>query len=215
LAENEAYADLPNQPTRKDLNPDESYLLTRIAAGDQQAFTLLYGEYQPLIARYILLFTRTPVVAEELVQDVFFRLWDHRGHLPEVPLLKAYILKIARNLVIDYLRREQVKFRVLVELRNKGQVGYQHVEESLAHRQYEQLTQQAVSLLPPGRKKIFQLSVEKGLTHDEIAATLQISKSVVKKQLYAAFDAVRAYLTEHGELEFGLLLLSASSLVIT
>ena len=87
------------------------------------------------------------------------------------------------------------------------------MEENLVTRQYERLTQEAVNRLPPGRQQIFRLSVEKGLSHDEIATQLDISKSVVKKQLYAAFDSVRAYLTEYGELGFSLLILSVSALV--
>ena len=184
----------------------ETELATLTSKGDEAAFTHLYSIYQPVVFHYIKLFTQSEAITQELVQDVFLRLWDNKEKLRDAPVIKAYILRIAKNLVIDHIRHEQVKFKVLAQLRQAPQ----HHDDSLAYRQLFNLTQKAIQALPEKRKLIFRLSTEHGLSLDEIANRLQISKSVVKKQLYSATESVRNYLHHHGDVQFAAMIVTAS-----
>jgi len=74
------------------------------------------------------------------------------------------------------------------------------LENELLFKQYYGMALAAMEKLPPGRRKVLKMSIDEGLTLDEIAAQLGITRSGVKKQLYAATAFVRQYLQEHGEI---------------
>jgi RNA polymerase sigma-70 factor (ECF subfamily) len=74
------------------------------------------------------------------------------------------------------------------------------LEKEILFRQYYRIAQEAMEKLPPGRRKVLKMSVDDGLSLDEIAEELNISRAGVKKQLYAATAFVRQYLQEHGEM---------------
>jgi RNA polymerase sigma-70 factor (ECF subfamily) len=118
----------------------------------------------------------------------------------EVDSFKNYLFLVARNVVFNYIRAVRVRQK-LRDLDDSSEVSSESdSENALLFKQYYQLALEAIDKLPDGRRKILKMSVDKGLTLDEIAAELNISRSGVKKQLYAATAFVREYLREHGEL---------------
>jgi RNA polymerase sigma-70 factor (ECF subfamily) len=78
--------------------------------------------------------------------------------------------------------------------------GSNDLEGELLFKQYYRIALEAMDKLPPGRRKVLKMSMDDGLSLDEIARELNISRSGVKKQLYAATAFVRQYLLDHGEL---------------
>jgi RNA polymerase sigma-70 factor (family 1) len=186
---------------------DEKYLLSKIAAGDRHAFNQLYSKYIDDVFRFVLLFAKTEHETEEILQEVFINIWEKRETLVNVVSFKSYVLRAAKNRTIDRFRHLQIKEKVLTEIRRTRESTGESTAHDLAYKQYYQLVKKAIHQLPPKRKLIFQLNVEAGLSHDEIAEKLNISKSVVKKQLYTAYNFVREYLAQHGELSTWLILL--------
>ena len=175
------------------------------AAGDRKAFTQLYKDHLNNVFNYIFLFTKSKEETEELIQDVFVKIWENREKLPDVQLFKSYLFKMAKNKLIDQVRHEQIKYRVFAEVK-RTKVAFEDITaDQSAYKEYYLIVQQAIEKLPTRRKFIFKLSTENGLSHDEIAARLNISKSAVKKQLYNASDFVRNYLAKHGELSFSIM----------
>lgn len=71
-------------------------LIRRIKQGDEKAFDAVYREYYPLLCRFALQLLRSPELAEEVVDDVFFALWNQRSEI-DIRSLKAYLLKAVRN----------------------------------------------------------------------------------------------------------------------
>jgi RNA polymerase sigma-70 factor (ECF subfamily) len=189
---------------------DEQRLTAGLAAGDRQAFTALYTRHLDALYQYILLFTGNPQEAEEIVQDVFVRIWERRALLGEIGSFKAYVFRAAKNQLINFLKREQVRLRVAGNLQAAApddNVNASGTREQVDYRGTRALLGQAIRELPKRRKEIFLLSTEEGLSLDEIAVRLGISKNVVKKQLYEGYAAVREYLTRNGELSAYLILL--------
>ena len=84
--------------------------------------------------------------------------------------------------------------------------GDNELENELLFKQYYGMAVEAMNKLPPGRRKVLKMSIDEGLTVDEIAARLGITRSGVKKQLYAATAFVRQYLQEHGEIKLALII---------
>jgi RNA polymerase sigma-70 factor (family 1) len=177
---------------------DEKSLLANVATGDRSAFNQLYAAHINNVYEYIFLFTKSKEETEELLQEVFVNLWEKREKLAEVDSFKSYLFRAAKNRLITNVRHMQVKHRVLSEIGRTTDDSQHTTEYDVTYKEYHQVLQKAIAKLPPKRKLIFRLNMENGLSYDEIAHQLQISKSVVKNQLYKALDFIRQYLSQHG-----------------
>ena len=184
---------------------DERTLLAMVAAGNRQAFTELYSNHLNNLYRYIFLLTKSKEETEEILQEIFIKIWQDREKLSQVDSLKNYLFCFAKNKLLDKIRHMQIRQRVLSEIKRTKNVSETTTSDQCAYREYYQFVQQAIEKLPPKRKLIFRLNIENGLSQDEIARQLNISKSVVKKQIYRASLFVREYLFEHGEISFPIL----------
>src|ERR1700742_1457141 len=178
---------------------NEHMLLQQISQGDRSAFKVLYTNYFSDVQRYVALFEPSKVSMDELTQDVFIRIWEKRSYLAGVESFKSYLFMVTRNVVFNYLRGLKVQQKVK-ELDESVERSGAAVEDQLLYKQYYRIALEAMEKLPPGRRKVLKMSIDDGLTLDEIAAELNISRAGVKKQLYAATAFVRQYLHEHGEL---------------
>ena len=180
---------------------NERLLLQQISQGDRAVFRTLYTHYFSDVRRYVALFEPSRASTDELTQDVFIRIWEKRSYLAGVDSFKSYLFMVTRNVVFNYLRglKVQQKVKELDEVaEDRGSGGA--IEDQLLYKQYYRIALEAMEKLPPGRRKVLKMSIDDGLTLDEIAVELNISRAGVKKQLYAATAFVRQYLHEHGEL---------------
>lgn len=184
---------------------DEKELLALVATGNRQAFTQLYTTYLNNLYRYIFLFTKSKEETEEILQEIFIKIWETREKLPEVASVKNYLFRFAKNKLLDKIRHLQIRQRVLSEIKRTKDISETTTSDQCTYREYYRLVQQAIEKLPPKRKLIFRLNIENGLSQDEIAMQLNISKSVVQKQVYSASNFVREYLFKHGEISFSIL----------
>lgn len=180
---------------------NERLLLQQISQGDRSVFKTLYIHYFSDVQRYIALFEPSGTSTDELTQDVFIRIWEKRSYLAGVDSFKSYLFMVTRNVVFNYLRglKVQQKVKELDEALEEGG-GAGVIEDQLLYKQYYRIALEAMEKLPPGRRKVLKMSIDDGLTLDEIAVELNISRAGVKKQLYAATAFVRQYLHEHGEI---------------
>lgn len=177
---------------------DESNLLEKIAGGDRQAFSSLYQQYLGELYRYIFLFTRSKERSEEIVQDVFVKIWEKRAQLGHITSFKSYLYRAAKNLLLDEIRKDAVKLKAQHSLKADSEEGQEMADERIISRQYMEIAERAIALLPEKRKAIFLMRTRDELSLDEITSKLSISKSVVKKQLYIAILFVRNYINKSG-----------------
>ncbi|MDF7813977.1 sigma-70 family RNA polymerase sigma factor [Hymenobacter sp. YC55] len=194
--------------------PDESQLLAAVAASDRRAFTELYSAYLTGLQRYIFLFTHSEELAQELTQQVFIGLWERRQHLTGVTHLRAYLYRAAKNLVFDEVRRQQRQASAYAELHAAAPSPASSADSELISQQYQEQAQALISQLPVKRREIFLLRTQEELSLDEIATQLTISKSVVKKQLYAALEFMKKRLlpTSQASVPVGVLWLVLQSI---
>ncbi|HEY4288801.1 MAG TPA: sigma-70 family RNA polymerase sigma factor [Puia sp.] len=178
---------------------NEKELLLQIAQGDREAFRVLYTTYFPDVQQYVSLFEPSGGSLDELTQDVFVRIWEKRVRLSDVETFKSYLFLVTRNVVFNFIRALKVRQKVQ-ELNESTDVTSNELEHELLFRQYYRIAIEAMDKLPPGRRKVLKMSIDDGLTLDEIAVQLNITRAGVKKQLYAATAFVRQYLREHGEI---------------
>ena len=179
---------------------NEKELLLRIAEGDREAFKELYNFYFVTVQGYVSLFQPVRNELDELTQDVFVKIWEKRHYLYGVDSFRNYLFMTTRNTILNYLRSRKVHQRAKdLEETEQGPANNDS-EDALLYKQYYYIAVEAIEKLPEGRRKVLKMSIDQGLSLDEIAEQLNISRSGVKKQLYAATAFVRQYLLDHGEM---------------
>jgi len=179
-------------------SPDESQLLAAVAASDRRAFTELYSTHLTGLQRYVFLFTHSEELAQELTQRAFIGIWERRQQLAGVTHFRAYLYRVAKNLVFDEIRRQQRQASAYAEVQATATPSLLSADSELLRQQSHDLAQALISQLPTKRREIFLLRTQEELSLDEIAQQLTISKSVVKKQLYAALEFMKKHLLPTG-----------------
>ncbi|MFT3702125.1 MAG: sigma-70 family RNA polymerase sigma factor [Agriterribacter sp.] len=177
-------------------------LLSKIAAGDENAFTLLFERYRDKLFYYILRHTKSPEIAEEIVTDIFMKLWLGRELAEQIKDIGAFLHKVGYYKVMDFLRTTARHSRLQqVYLDNLGQQETASAAEPLLDDELKALLYQAINQLPPQRKLIYRLSKQEGLSHEQIADMLHLSPSTINNTIVAATrsitDYVKAY-AKHG-----------------
>jgi RNA polymerase sigma-70 factor (family 1) len=179
------------------INTDKA-LFERIATGDETAFSILFFRYTARLAPFVTRLLQSERWSEEIVQDVFMRLWQSRQQLAAIDHPSAYLYQMASNRTLDYIKRNarEVKLQYYAARWVAGPANHPDAEQDL--REIENLLKEAVNRLPAQRKKVYQLVREEGLSHAEIAERLQISKHTVRNHVAEALQEIRLYLREHG-----------------
>lgn len=176
---------------------DERNILTLLEGGSEFAFVQIFDRYRPRIYKTARQFLKSPELAEEIVQEVFMKLWLRRATACEIEKLDAYLFTMARNLTLDTLRKQAYEAgearRMAVGMDMIGNAS----DEPLLESQYTELLQEAVSLLPPQQQQVFRLAKVEGLSHEAIAAQLNISRLTVKTHMAKALQSIRNHLRPH------------------
>lgn len=178
---------------------DERTLLLKTAEGDETAFKRLFESHWDNIYGVAFAFTKSAVIAEEMVQDVFVKVWTKRQNLSEVKKFNDYIFIIARNHIFTTLRKKIYEEPFSDHLKNYFKEASNLPDQQLLYRETEHLIQEAVDNLPPQQQLVYCLSRKEGLNQDEIAQKLNISKNTVKSHLTKALQFIRGYLQMHTE----------------
>jgi len=175
-------------------------LLQQVANGDISAFRQLFDGYKLRLFAFVLHMTHSRVDAEEIVQDVFAKLWESRLQLTAVEYPGKYIYTIARNKTLNHLTRLARDRRLLQQVWANVSQSDNPTEDILQAQESQRLINEAISRLSLQQQRIFQLSRDQGLTHDEIASRLGLSKSRVKNVLVEALKQIREHLERNSAL---------------
>lgn len=187
---------------------DEKALLDRLAAGDEVAFNELFERHREKLFRYLLKITKSPEISEEIVIDVFVKLWTGRELMQHVLQLDSFLHKVAYHRAIDFLRAASRHTRLQkAYVERMEREPEKRADELLIDAESRKLLQKAIHRLPPRRKFIYTLSREHGLTHDQIAAALNLSRNTVKNSIMAATRSISEFLQHNGSARGVLLLL--------
>ncbi|MBV6644851.1 MAG: RNA polymerase sigma-70 factor [Cyclobacteriaceae bacterium] len=171
--------------------PNEVIHFERIKSGDLGAFEVLFKQHYQDIFRYAYRFVSNDVVAEEIAQEVFMYIWEKRQQISIESSLVSYLYSAARNKSINYLKLELPKinnrsdiYEIDIEDENITEI----VEDS---DQLRKVINSAISELPAKCKEIFMMSRYEGLTYDEIAEEMSLSKKTVENQMGIALKKLR------------------------
>ena len=171
---------------------DEQQLLQQIAAGDEQAFRRVVHHYFPKLLGFVFKMTKTRHTAEELVQEVFVKLWQKRED--EIQNLGGWLHTVASNLTINYLRRLARENRLYSEMKASTILYTESTKETIEFHESVALFEKALEKLPPQQKKVYIMTHKEGLSRDEIAEKLDVSPNTVKNHLLQATKEIRTFI---------------------
>lgn len=179
------------------MEPATDITTNPIAIADIADFEKLFKSHYSKLCSYADLFLNDRDAAEDVVQEVFFKLWKNRNELTISTTVKSYLFRAVRNgclNVIDHISvREAYKIVNEEDIRsNEGTV----IDEAIVS-ELEQRIRETIGQLPEERRKIFMMSRFDGLKYREIADQLNLSVKTVENQMYQALRFLREKLADY------------------
>lgn len=178
----------------------ESNILKALIGGDAEAFRAVYEKYSRRVFAFAFYLTKSRDAAEEMVQEVFLRVWEKRAQIDPTRDFTPYVKMITQNQVYNFLgkaRRDralQEKIALGMEaVRNQG-------EDVVIEKELGRLYAEAIRNLPPQKRIIYSMSRNDGYSYDEIATRLGLSKNTVRNHLHEANKSVQQYVSGHSDL---------------
>lgn len=174
-------------------------LFRLIALDDEQAFARFFEAYAANMAGYVARFLRSELWAEEIVQDVFLKLWTMRDKLENIDVPAAFLHRMILNRAKDHIKHRGHEVRLQHYLTGHINAKITNDTQDLVDfRIGKKLFDEAVSKLPRQRAIIFKMRYEQALSYEDIARELNISANTVRNLLNLATQNIRTYLLERG-----------------
>jgi len=168
-------------------------LLQRIKENDQTALECLFEKYYYRLCDFAFQYVRSVDLAEEVVSDVFLKIWKNRHKIDIETNFKAYIYTATRNQALNYIQKEKNDWETIDNTLSEKPSRDYHPDEELIFQELEKHIEVLINTLPPRRKSIFKLSRIEGFTYREIAEILSISIHTVQNQMVKAVKKLGSY----------------------
>lgn len=166
-------------------------LLQKISEGDRDAFTELYQQYQPMVLRYCgRLLNHDVATAADIVDDVFFDIWQKAGSFQGKSSVKSWIFSIAHHKSVDYIRKNREVLldddAPIMSLEDKGETAF----ESVAVADRQQILVEAMSKLSAEHKEALHLFYYEEMSTKAIASSLSVKETTIRTRLHYAKKAM-------------------------
>ncbi len=175
----------------------EPDICQRLSAGDERAFREVFDRFHRKIYQFAFNFLKDKEQSEEIVQDTFLNFWLYRHRLDPDKPIAPLLFTIARRTLVDTWRKVASSEKFREHIYQFMEFTSNETEESVLAGDLERLTKDALSKLSAQQQEIFTLSRYEGLSYEEIAERLHISKDTVKYHLVNALKVLRAYFGKH------------------
>jgi RNA polymerase sigma-70 factor (ECF subfamily) len=175
-----------------------------MAAGDTRAFEDFYAQYAPAVGAFLFRIVQNRDLAEETLQEVFFRFWKSTSTWRGECKVSTYLFQIARNAALDARtrhKRDRARGSDQDESQTEAAAPNSAPGEAIETNELRALVRQAVEALPEDQRLVVHLTQVEGLTFREIAEILQTPISTVKSRMAVAADALRRKLARHVKAE--------------
>ena len=173
---------------------NENDLLVQVSQGNEYAFRQLYDKYHNKIYSLGMYLTRSEMLSEEIVQDVFMKIWEKRDQLEGINYFNSWFRTVTRNTCSNYLRSLAMEKLVMNRYALQNNSETPSPENDVIAKEYQQIIDAAIRQLPPQQKKVYLLSRQGGKKQAEIAHELNISIYTVKEYMKLAQRSIRQHL---------------------
>lgn len=161
-------------------------------------FIRIFREHEYKLYTLALRLTKSDLYAKDIIQEVFLSLWDHRDNIAGIHNMEAWLYRVTENKVLDFLRKAAVNARLKKAIwENLQDILTNETINLVEAKEVESIISKAVDSLPPQRQLIYRLNRDKGLSYQEIADELSVSRHTVKNQVFSALESIRKFLSRH------------------
>jgi RNA polymerase sigma factor (sigma-70 family) len=189
------------------MNTQDAELVVKLLEDDVTAFDALYWKYHQAVYRNIFKFVKEPIATEDILQEVYARLWEKRKDINASQSVAGWLFVISFNLSVDYLRKRLREHTFRKELYNLNIDAGDWEDNPGAYEEQYHLLEEAILQLSSKKQKIVTLCKLEGKTYDEVADELKISRNTVKEHLSVAMTRINEYIQKNKEHKYVLLLL--------
>ena len=174
----------------------DSEIIGRIRQGDKQEFEKLFRSSYVSLVRYAKTMIRDHDAAEEIVQDLFFRLWKDRQEMKIESSLNGYLFKAVHNRALHYIEHQKVVSRHAGEIVAGAELTSEPVTEVIYYNELQARVARVLERLPERCSMIFRMSRFDGMKYNEIADKLAVSLKTVEADMGKALKEFRKALAE-------------------
>ncbi len=185
---------------------EERELVIQLKEGNQASYRVLYSKYASKLFAFSRKYLQSNEDAEEIVQEVFLRIWEKKDNIDVMQSFSSYIFQAAKHRIFNGFRKKVNEQAYLDFLMFADHSSRNFTELAVDFQEIKQKSDLAIDSLPPKRREIFRLSRETGLKNKEIAEKLQISIKTVENQMGQALKFLREELKEYQMMIFLFLL---------
>ena len=182
----------------KELN--QSLLLDRLRGGSESAFSALYDWYSKPLYRNIIRLVKDEAIAEELLQDLFLKVWEVRQTIDPDKSFKSFLYKVAENLAYAHFRQIAKNERLIAKLIISSVEFATNAEDAIIAKENHALLQKAISSLPPQAKQVYTLCKLEGKSYEEVSQQLGISPKTISGHIVKANKDVKRYFRANSDL---------------
>jgi RNA polymerase sigma-70 factor (family 1) len=168
-------------------------LMENLQKGDPEAFDLIFKRYGDRLYGFAFKYLKSREEAEELVQDVFLKIWENRKNLKQEGTLRSYLFTISYHNMCRLFRRRNYQEKLARELVHSGEETIS-IDEKIDYRSVMEQVDQLIEQLPARQKEIFILSRKEGKSSKEIAEELKIVPGTVDNHISEALKFIRKQL---------------------
>lgn len=172
----------------------DTELTALLKSGDQHAYTEIYDRYQDLLYIYACKVTKDESEAEDIVQEIFFYLWDKRSSLNFSVSFSSYLYSAVRYKFFNLIDHKKVRSNYADSLQHYVKTADVQADHQVREKELSRIIETEIALLPPKMREIFELSRKVSLPHKDIAIKLNISEKTVKNQVNNALKQLRVKL---------------------
>ncbi|HEX6431761.1 MAG TPA: RNA polymerase sigma-70 factor [Niastella sp.] len=176
---------------------DETTLISLLKNDSEYAFQLLFEHYHNLVYKVALLYVKSPTLAQDIVQDVFMKIWFQRKDLPNIISFESWIYTLSRNVTINCVKKLAHEYKAKTAFNNLQNGFDNSTDHKVRNSQYNALLQQAINELPEQQQKVYRLGKENGMSYEAIAHELSLSPLTVKTHMARALASIRSFLQKH------------------
>lgn len=174
-----------------------SDILLKLAADDKQAMETLFRSHYEEMCKYAFSILQDQYMAEDIVQEIFLRLWEKRKSLIIKQSFRSYLFSSTHNNCIQLIKHKCVIDRHCKETLQSAGKSSPKCDERLHLSELQKLVSQTLQSLPEQTRYVFHLSRTEGLKYAEIAQKLEISIKTVEAKMGQALKQFRSYLKEY------------------
>ena len=170
---------------------DEKSLIRHVSQGDQKAFSEMYDQYKPALYRFVFNILKSADLTNDTCQEIFIKIWEERAKLHEVISFRYYLLTVGKNHSLNVLKKVLQEEKTLsIFIRDYIEINNE-LEEKMQFDEYQDFINKVLMTLTPQSRKIFKLCRLQGLSYDEAAMVVGVSRNIIKKHMVKSMKVFR------------------------